>query len=306
MDIAHLALLRELADRGSITDVALATGKTPSAVSQQLKALQRQVGVPLVVRVGRGVQLTDAGVALAKSSIDIALAIARAEETWQSFRGGASGVVRLALFHSAAELLLPGLLTSLKEHPEIDLRIEDADVAQDDFAPLTADFDIVVAHRSDDLAVPHRAWMTVIPLLREPLDIAVPLGHRFAGHTELTPSEVIDDDWIGVPVGYPLDLALTAISVQSGRPAKVVFRTQHLGLIERLVSTGHGISLLPRHSSLYRSAGRFALIPLAGVRAGRQIEALMRPDRAERGAIRVVLSALTAQSSILDHPRRSS
>ncbi len=299
MDIAHLALLRELADRGSITDVALATGKTPSAVSQQLKALQRQVGVPLVVRVGRGVQLTDAGVALAKSSIDIATAIARAEATWQSFRGGATGVIRLALFHSAAELLLPGLLTRLKQYPEIELRIEDADVAQDEFAPLVADFDIIVAHRSDDIDPPKRVSMTVIPLLREPLDIAVSLNHPLASYRRLWPSDVINENWIGVPLEYPLDRVLIALAVQADRPAKVIFRTPHLGLIERLVSAGHGISLLPRHSSRDRASGRFRLIPLAGVRAGRQIEALMRPDRAERGAVKKVLRALTDEAAML-------
>ena len=56
IDLAHLEVLRELADRGSVTAVADATHKTPSAVSQQLKVLQRQLGVVLVERVGRGVR----------------------------------------------------------------------------------------------------------------------------------------------------------------------------------------------------------------------------------------------------------
>jgi DNA-binding transcriptional LysR family regulator len=61
VDVAHLEVLRELAERGTVTAVAEATHKTPSAVSQQLKLLQRQLGVTLVERVGRGVRLTDAG-----------------------------------------------------------------------------------------------------------------------------------------------------------------------------------------------------------------------------------------------------
>ena len=72
----QLELLRELRDRGSLVAVAAALHKTPSAVSQQLKAAQRELGVPLVVRSGRGLVLTDAGTALARSAVGVATALA--------------------------------------------------------------------------------------------------------------------------------------------------------------------------------------------------------------------------------------
>ncbi len=72
MDVRRLELLRELADRGSITAVAQATHRTPSGVSQQLKRLEQEAGVPLTARVGRGIQLTDAGEALAETARRIA------------------------------------------------------------------------------------------------------------------------------------------------------------------------------------------------------------------------------------------
>ena len=78
MDVRRLDLLRELAERGSVTAVAAATHRTPSAVSQQLKKLEREVGVPLTERSGRGLSLTSAGVALARSAGDVAVALARA------------------------------------------------------------------------------------------------------------------------------------------------------------------------------------------------------------------------------------
>ena len=68
MDVRRLELLRELADRGSITAVAHATNRTASAVSQQLKILEREAGVPLTERSGRGVILTSAGRALARTA----------------------------------------------------------------------------------------------------------------------------------------------------------------------------------------------------------------------------------------------
>lgn len=296
MDVSQLAVLRELADRGSITDVALATHKSPSAVSQQLKSLQRTVGVPLIERLGRGVQLTEAGRALAASSVRIATAMAEAEATWDAFRGGATGTVRVAVFPSAAELLVPGLMSRIGAIDGIDLAVEVMDVSQHEFAPLAADFDIVVSHRSDDVMPPDTGDLEIVPLFREPLDIALPLRHPLALRDRVTVDEVINEPWIGVLVDYPIDRVLQTMAVQAGVQPNVVYRTIHHPLIENLVTGGHGIALVPRYASLPRAEGRFALVTLADVRAGRQLEALMRPDRAARGSVATVLAALVAEA----------
>lgn len=299
MDTSQLAILRELAERGSITDVALATHKSPSAISQQLKTLQRSVGVVLVERAGRGVRLTEAGHALAASSVKIATAMAEAEATWNAFQGGATGIVRVAIFPSAAELLVPGVLTRMAEHPAIDLQLDDRDVSQDEFAALAADFDIVVSHRSEDVSPPDRSTLAVVELFREPLDVGVPLRHPLATRTRITLDEVIGEDWVSVPHGYPLDRVLMTMATHAGIAPNVVHRATHLPLIENLVAAGHGVGLLPRYTSRERANGRFALVELAGVRAARHVEALMRPERAARLAVRRVLQELEAESAVV-------
>jgi len=298
MDVSQLAILRELADRGSVTAVAAATGKSPSAVSQQLRTLQRQVGVELVERAGRGVRLTAAGLALAKSSVAIATAIAEAEATWDAYQGAESGEVRVSMFHSAAELLVPGLIRRLAAHPDIRLVVDDQDVSQDEFAALAADYDIVVAHRSDDVLEPPQGALRIVPLMREPLDVALPLTHPLVDKHSVTPAEVIDDDWIGNPVGYPFDRVLDAMAEQAGRRPRIVHRTGYLPLAETLVAGGHGVALLPRHTSTARAPGRYRLMPLADLRAGRHVEALLRPDRAARRAVRLVLAELVAEAGL--------
>lgn len=295
LDLDQLALLRELADRGSVTAVAEAVGRTPSAVSQQLKALQRHVGVPLVDRVGRGVQLTDAGRALVVGAVTVATALAQAQAGWQAYRGDVSGTVRLASFHSAAELLVPGLLHRLARFPGLQLDTFDEDVEQDAFAGLTADYDIVVAHRSDDVVVPDRPQVRATVLLREPLDVGLPLHHPLAGREFVTAEDLVGEAWIVPPPEYPIDRVLTAVAARSGLPVRVVRRSTHLPLIEKLIAAGHGIGLLPRHTSADRATGRFALVPLRQIRAGRVIEALSRPDRAARLAVRTVLDELVAE-----------
>lgn len=296
MDLAQLSLLRELADRGSVTAVAEATGRTPSAVSQQLKTLQRQAGVTLVERVGRGVRLTDAGIALARAAVGIATAVTLAEETWEAYRSHPQGTVRLSSFYSAAELLLPGLLTRLTDHPGITVELTDQDVSQDDFSALTSDFDLVIAHRSDDVLLPDRTGLTVVSLMREPLDVGLPLGHRLAHRKSVSPADLADESWISVPRGYPLERVLLTLAAHADRPPRIVQRTTHLPLAERLVAAGHGIALLPRHTSAARAAGRLALVPLTEMRAGRQLEILMRPDRAARRVVQLVVEALVAES----------
>lgn len=299
MDVGHLELLRELADRGSVTEVARATGKTTSAVSQQLRYLQREVGVALVVRSGRGVRLTDDGLALARTASRVATALAEAQADWDRYRRTASGSVRLAYFYSAGEMFVPGLLRRMAAYPAIELITEERDVGAGRFDALTADYDIVIAHCADDGVPSDRRDLTVRRLLREPVDVAVTLDHRLAGRSEVHPADVIDEPWIGVPADFPLDRVLSAVAMQAGRSAKIIYRSTHLPLIEKLVAAGHGISLLPRYSSLDRATGRFALLPLAGLRAGRYIEALSRPDRAARRAVEVVVDALAAEAAVI-------
>lgn len=297
MDVALLSVLRELAERGSVTAVAAATHRTPSAVSQQLRTLQEQAGTALVERHGRGVRLTAAGEFLARSAIGVDTAIAEAEAAWEAFRGGASGTVRMTMFPSAAELLLPGLLTRMRALRGVELRVADLDVPESDFPGHAADHDLVVGHRSDGVPPADRSRLDTVPLLREPLDVAVPLGHPLAGRERVGVEEVIGDTWVGVPDDYPIGRVLVAMAARAEVVPRVAFRSIHLTVLEALVAAGHGIALMPRYTSRTRAAGRFHLAVLADVRAGRRIEALVRPDRAVRPAVRTVLEALVAEAT---------
>ncbi|GAA3706194.1 LysR family transcriptional regulator [Microlunatus aurantiacus] len=288
----QLQLIRELADRGSVTAVAAATHRTPSAVSQQLKAIQRQAGIPLVEHVGRGLRLTDAGRALAASAGGVATALAEADATWDAFLGRTAGTVRLASFFSAGELLVPGLVERLSAYPELTVETFDEDVATADFAALVVDYDLVVAHRPDDTEPATDTGVRVTPLLREPLDVAVALDHRLAGREQVEPAELVGEAWIAPPPEFPIEQAVRALAARAGAPARIVRRTTHLPLMEGLVARGQGIALLPRYSTQEHASGRFVLVPVTGIRAGRLIEVLSRPERAARRAVRVVLAAL--------------
>lgn len=313
MDVVHLATLRAVRDHGGVAVAAARLHVTPSAVSQQLKALSRAAGVPVTERVGRGVRLTPAGTALAAAADDVALALARAEAACGEFQTRPSGTVSVAAFQSASQMLLPGLLT-WAARTEIDLAVSDEDVAQAEFPQLTLDHDIVVAHRPDpaEAAPPPGArveggggWprdLVVEPLLREPLDVALPLGHPLADRDRVTPADLRGEPWIAVRTGFPVAAVLDAVGRSAGGEPRVVHRINDFHVVEALVAAGHGISLLPRYTADHRGGTRFRLVPLAGIVAGRRIEALLRPDRAARTVVGSVLGALRAVArDVVEH-----
>jgi DNA-binding transcriptional LysR family regulator len=299
MDVQRLRVLRELADRGSVTAVAAALSFTPSAVSQQLKALSREIGMPLTEPAGRGLRLTDAGHALVAEAEAVLTALARAEATVERLRTTPRGLVRMALFPSGARMILPGLLRRLDALPEVGLHCRDVDLTPADVPALTADFDIVVSHRDETGPPPATERWLVVPLLREPLDVVLPPGHPLAARPQLRLDELADEAWISVEVGWPVDDVLRTIAVRTGHTPRVVQRFNDFSVTAELVAAGHGIALLPRYSIHDQGGLRLVRRPLAGVRAARLVEAVLRTSVAERPAVSAVLEALRAEAAAL-------
>lgn len=290
MDVRHLELLRELADRGTITAVAAATYRSPSAVSQQLRSAERAFGTALVEPDGRGLRLTAAGRLLASGATDVASALARLQRDLDELKGKPAGRVAIVGLPSALEFLTPRLFARLAG-TEIELRFDDADVSEADFSALVADNDLVIGHTIGPVpagaeGMPNRVVAT------EPLDVALPRSHWLAGRESLRAADLAGERWIGVPLGYPFDTVRLAIEEQTDRSLEIVQRIRDNRLVEALVAAGQGCALLPRFTT--RPRPELRLVPLADIRSVRRIVALGRPDRLERAAVRAVLDALTA------------
>lgn len=302
MDVQRLRILRELADRGSVTAVAAALSYSPSAISQQLRVLADEVGMPLTEPAGRGLRLTHAGHTLAAQAEQVLTALARAEAAVEELRTAPQGRVRLAMFQSAARMMLAGLLARLDAVPDVELACRDVDMVPGDVPALTAEFDVVVCHRDEHAPAP---WAEpsgagdrlVVPLLREPLDVVLHPGHRLARRRTLRLHDLADEDWISVEVGWPADDVLRSLSIQTGTAPRIVQRINEFAVTEELVAAGRGIALLPRYSTDDRGGRRLARRPLAGVRAARLVEAVLRPSARERPAVRAVLDALVAEAA---------
>ncbi|MFF8972791.1 LysR family transcriptional regulator [Streptomyces sp. NPDC014995] len=290
MDERQLRVLRELGELGSVTAVAEAMRVTPSAISQQLRLLQRSVPVPLTERDGRRLVLTSAGQALADAAIGVETALARARHTVDEFVDRPDGAVSVAAFHSAAAAFYPLLLRRLHVPGSPRLSLHDEDVAQDDFPPLTRHYDLVIAHRLDHApAWPRTATATA--LLREPLDVALPADHPLAAKPRLTPRDVADQPWITVHDGFPLLATIDAIAAAAGQRLDIAHRVNEISVVAELVAVGGGVALMPRWTA--RPHPAVVLRPLDGVHALRHVDVLHRPERAARRAVRTVLTELS-------------
>ncbi|GAB3963598.1 LysR family transcriptional regulator [Actinoallomurus acanthiterrae] len=289
MDERQLRILRELGELGSVSAVAEAMHVTPSAISQQLRLLQRSSPVPLTERAGRRIVLTDAGQALAGAAIEVETALARARRTIADFAEQPDGDVSVAAFHSAATVFFPLLLRGLAGPGRPCLTLADEDVAQDRFPRLTRDYDLVLAHRLDHAP----AWprtVTAATLLREPLDVALPRDHPLASKRQLLPRDVADQPWITVHDGFPLMATIEAIATVAGRQLDIVHRINEFSVVAEAVAAGGGLALMPRWTS--RPHPAVVLKPLSGVNAKRHIDVLHRPERTARKAVRTVLDEL--------------
>jgi len=289
MEIRQLQILRELGERGSVTAVAEALYVTPSAISQQLRLLQRSVAVPLTEHQGRRLALTDAGRALAASAAEVETALAKARDAVDAFINEPGGPVHLAAFHSAAEAFFPPLVRAFGKPGPPRLALADEDVAQSEFATLTGDYDIVLAHRLDHTP-PWPPGVSVTALLHEPLDVAMPENHPLASKQRVTPRDVAGEQWITVHEGFPLFGTIEAIGAAAGRRLNIVHHINEFFVAAEVVAAGGGLALMPRWTTQPRAG--LVLRPLTGVHARRHIDALCRPERAVRRSVRAVISEL--------------
>lgn len=299
VDIGRLRTLREFADRGSVTAAARALHCTPSAVSQQLRALGAEVGLALTEPAGRGLRLTDAGRALVAKADDVVAALEAAEAELDTYRSAPRGRVRLAIFPSAALMLLPGALARFAAFEGLEVEVRDVDMTPAEVPGLVADFDVVVAHRDEHSEPFDSERLEVVHLLREPLDVALPRGHPLGDRERVEPAELAGERWISVDVDFPVDDVLHSLAVRTGVRPAVVHRINDFRITEALVAAGHGIALLPRYTV---DTSKVVCRPLAGIRAARLVEAVLRLGAPARPAVAAVLDALRAEVTARESP----
>ena len=293
MNVERLRILRELADRGTVGAVATALSLTPSAVSQQLKLLAREAGVPLLEPDGRRLRLTDAGAALVLRADEVLAALDRASAEMASYSASPRGRVRVALFPSGAALLLPGVLDRMRDSgTRVDA--SDEDLPASSVPALLADYDVVLTHRDERAAATAAPRIEVRALMREPIDLVLPPEHALAKQDSVDLRQLADEQWISVRGGFPVDDVLLSVAAATGVRPRVIRRINDFRVTEELVARGHGVALMPRFAVVHPGLVR---LPLAGVRAGRIYELATRPGAHALAAVAAVVDAFVDEAA---------
>ena len=178
LDLHRLRMLLEFADRGTIGATAAALGYTPSAVSQQLAALEREAGATLLDRTARSAELTDAGRRLAIHAEIILAQVEAAEADLSAQAREPSGRVSVAAFPTAAGAFAPALVRSLRAHPGVTLLLRQTQRDEGMRGVRSGEVDVALV---DDWTggITDRAptMLRLFPLLRGPPVLLVPRSH---------------------------------------------------------------------------------------------------------------------------------
>jgi DNA-binding transcriptional LysR family regulator len=255
LDVRKLLLLRELARRDTIAAVAEALCYTPSAVSQQLAALERDAGVPLLQRTGRRVILTPAGAALAGQTEEILALLERAAAGLAAARTGLAGPLRIGAFPTAMRTILPAALVALgRDHPSLELMVTELDPAAVPEALRSGALDVALVHEYEFVPAPRDPALDTEPLLEEAIYLAsarpAPMmdedtaGENSAGEDPVGRHR--DSPWIMASPGTLCHTMAVRACQAAGFAPRIRHHADDFVTVLALVAAGQGVALVPQ------------------------------------------------------------
>jgi DNA-binding transcriptional LysR family regulator len=246
LNVSRLKVLRELAHRGSITAAADALWLTPSAVSQQLAALERETGVQLVERAGRGVQLTAAGKLLVEHSERVFEALDEARSALQALQAKPSGRLRVASFPSVVRLVLPSVMTNLRARfPALRIEVQDLEGEQSLEALRLGHIDVAIIDELTWSASTPKGGLRRTDLFASPLVVVVATEHPWAQRDAVPWSELADVPQVAEHRSSAFARSVEQECRRAGVEPQVHARVHDAAAMLALVEGGQMIAVLP-------------------------------------------------------------
>lgn len=240
-----MQVLRAVVGNGSVTGAAAVLGYTPSAVSQQIAALEKEAGAALLERVGRGVRPTAAGLLLTEYADAIGRQVAEAETALSDLLAGRTGRLGVRYFATAgAGLVAPAVARLREAHPGVRIELKLTVDPEDPLAEVRegrADLALLVSREGRQAN-----GVRLLHLLDDPYLAVLPRGHRLAGRRSVRLAELAEEAFVGSEWPGPcLDAQLDACAAVGFRPRFVVHSEDYV-TAQGFVAAGLGVSLVPR------------------------------------------------------------
>lgn len=288
LDVHRLRVFRSVVASGSVAAAAANLGYTPSAVSQHVAALQRETGLQLLARHGRGVRPTAAGQALAAQADGLLARLGEVETFVADLRSGRSGSLSVAYFASVGAAWLPAVVSALSTgFPGVRLDLELTEEIPTD-PSKRADLQLAVAQPDFRPA----AGTTAHHLLDDPYVAVVRQDHPLAGRDEIELAELVGDRWIDNDFarGWCRRNLLEACRAAGFSPAFAVEAHDYPTALA-FVAAGIGITVLPALGSARPATGTVA-VPVVRPVPVRSIYALVQDAVADTPPVLAALAAL--------------
>ncbi|WP_405808269.1 LysR substrate-binding domain-containing protein [Streptomyces sp. NBC_00210] len=291
-DIKKLQILRTLSERGTVTATAEALLMTPSAVSQQLSNLAKQLGVPLLEAQGRRVRLTDAAHLVLRHAEAVFAQLERADAELDGHLRGDAGLVRVGAFSTAVPALVVPAVQRLREaHPLLEVRVREAEAAEAYELLASGDVDVALSLAAH-APTARDGRFSRVPLLADPLDVALPAGHLLASVEGLRLADLSGEPWIFGGSGPWSEITLAACEAAGFVPEQAHSAAGWTAILS-MVEAGMGVALVPRMATEggARRAGVVMRV-LTGEQPRRHVVAAVRRGAEEGRGVGRVLGAL--------------
>lgn len=298
IDLQSVRIVRAIAEHGSISAAARALGYSQPAVSQHVRRAERRLGVPLVVRAGRGVRLTEPGLVLARHAQTIGQALDAARGELAELVGLGTGTVRIAAFPTASSTIVPRLLSAVRDaHPGLTVSYIEAEPPEALAMLREGAVDVAITFAyPGDRADPHRESegpVETVSLFTEPVVIVLPEQHPLAldgGAVEL--ALLGGERWIA---GCPLCRGhLLAACEAVGVEPDIEFETDNAVAVLNLVAAGLGVALLPRLALATATPPQGAVVRATVPSSDRSIQVVVQHGSRRVPSIAAVLDAVLA------------
>lgn len=290
-DIKKLQILRTLSERGTVTATARTLRMTPSAVSQQLSNLAKQLGVPLLEAHGRRVRLTDAAHLVLRHAEAVFAQLERADTELAAYAQGEAGEVRVGAFSTAVPaLVVPAVRELRATAPGISVRVREVEAAEAYELLAAGEVDVALS-----LAVTAPAAgdadtrFTRESLLADPLDVALPVEHPLAAAEGLRLADLAGEPWIFGGSGPWSEITRAACEGAGFSPEQAHSAAGWTAILA-MVEAGMGVALVPRMAAVRRDG--VVMRTLSADHPRRHVVAAVRRGAAGGAGVSRVLSAL--------------
>lgn len=240
-----MQVLRAVVNSGSVSAAANNLGYTPSAISQQLSTLEREAGLSLLEKVGRGLRPTAAGTMLAERAGDLSELLSRTETDLAKLRAGSSGLLRLRFFQSASVALIPPAVATFRaRYPQVklDLGMQEEGML-DQVAEGDADLAVIVLGRE----TPTVRGVRLLHLVDEPYRVVLPAEHPLREEDRIDLARLSEESWIQESLSAgPCAESLHDAFAAAGFTPHVTLESDSAQSSQGFVAAGMGISLIPR------------------------------------------------------------